>query len=65
VRSGSSYCSQSELPVTFGLAENQKVDAITVVWPSGAKTELKSVISAKAINIREGVGITDSRQLYR
>jgi hypothetical protein len=30
-----SYLSQVELPVTFGLGDVPKVDALTVVWPNG------------------------------
>ncbi len=40
VRSGSSYCSQSELPVTVGLGPATKTDAITIDWPSGVQTKL-------------------------
>ena len=32
-----SYLSQSELPVTIGLGDNDKVDGVEILWPSGAK----------------------------
>jgi hypothetical protein len=32
-----SYLSQAELPVTFGLGPNDKVDSVTVHWPRGGK----------------------------
>ncbi|HVH69543.1 MAG TPA: CRTAC1 family protein, partial [Candidatus Dormibacteraeota bacterium] len=35
VRGGSSYLSQSELPVTFGLARRDKIDRVVINWPSG------------------------------
>jgi len=35
-----SYLSQSELPVTFGLGEDARVEAIEVVWPDGTRQEV-------------------------
>lgn len=35
VHSGSSYCSQSDLAVTFGLGQDSKVTQMEVRWPSG------------------------------
>ncbi len=35
VHSGSSYCSQSELPVTFGLG-GARIEHVEVAWPGGA-----------------------------
>lgn len=32
-----SYCSQSELPVTFGLGQATRVDELQVTWPNGTK----------------------------
>src|ERR1700676_671701 len=37
VRSGSSYASQSDLALIFGLGQDPVVNAIEVTWPSGAK----------------------------
>src|SRR5205823_2926082 len=37
VHSGSSYCSQSDLALTFGLGKDDIVKTITVQWPSGQK----------------------------
>lgn len=34
-KSGSSYCSQSELPVTFGLDDQKQIQSAEVLWPSG------------------------------
>src|SRR5262249_3430208 len=36
VRTGSSYLSESELPLTFGLGSAAKVTKIEVKWPDGA-----------------------------
>ncbi len=35
-----SYLSQTELPVTFGLGDADRVDAVTVTWPDGSKQEI-------------------------
>src|SRR5262249_8194321 len=37
VRSGSSYASQSDLAITFGLAKDTTVTSLDVEWPSGVK----------------------------
>jgi len=39
VKTGSSYLSQSELAVTFGLARRDKADRVVVEWPSGLVQE--------------------------
>lgn len=54
VRSGSSYCSQSDLALTFGLAQDAKVTAIEVQWPSGARDRLTNVAANQLLTIREG-----------
>ena len=38
VRSGISYCSQSQLPLLFGLGKTAKVDKVEVAWPDRAGT---------------------------
>ncbi len=35
IRTGSSYLSQSEMPVTFGLQSGERIDRLEVAWPSG------------------------------
>ncbi len=43
VKTGSSYLSQSELAVTFGLGKRDKADRIVIEWPSGRTEEHKNV----------------------
>lgn len=43
VRSGSSYCSQSDLALTFGLGRDRTITAIEVDWPGGGKSRLTNV----------------------
>jgi hypothetical protein len=53
VKTGSSYLSQSELPLTFGLGRRDRVDRIVIDWPSGRNEEFKGV-SAGAYGCVEG-----------
>ena len=57
VRSGSSYCSQSDLALTFGLGKDPMVTTIDVEWPSGAKDHLANVPIKQIVTIEEGKGI--------
>src|SRR5262249_434112 len=62
VRGGSSYLSQSELPLTFGLRGEQKIDRVTIDWPSGITEEHKNLAAGSGYQIIENKGI---EQLYR
>src|ERR1017187_2684674 len=57
VRSGSSYCSQSDLAVTFGLGKDTAA-TVEVDWPSGAKQELGKVGGDQRVSVDEARGIT-------
>ncbi len=57
VKGGSSYLSQSELPVTFGLGKRDKVDRLVIDWPSGRTEEYKDLAAGKAYECIEGKGI--------
>ncbi len=57
VRSGSSYCSQSDLALTFGLGKDPGATAIEIDWPSGAKQKLGAVPANQILVIQEGKGI--------
>jgi hypothetical protein len=57
VRGGSSYLSQSELPVTFGVGNRDKIDRAVIVWPSGRTEEFKDLRAGRAYKCMEGKGI--------
>lgn len=60
VRSGSSYISQNDLRVHFGLGASSKPDAVTVRWPSGL-TERFDNFTVDAIHtVKEGTGVAIS-----
>jgi enediyne biosynthesis protein E4 len=58
VKGGSSYLSQSELPVTFGLGKRDKIDRLVIQWPSGRAEEYKSLAAGRAYECVEAKGIT-------
>jgi enediyne biosynthesis protein E4 len=57
VRSGSSYASQSDLALTFGLGGDTSVKTIQVEWPSGTKQNFTGVPANQFITIDESKGI--------
>ena len=61
VKSGSSYLSQSELPVTFGVGKHDEVERVTIEWPSGRNEEFKKLTAGKQYLCTEGKGITVDR----
>jgi enediyne biosynthesis protein E4 len=63
VKTGSSYLSQSELPLSFGLGPQTSVDRVEIEWPSGAKTTLPRLAAGRAYDIVEGRGITGQHPL--
>jgi hypothetical protein len=65
VKSGSSYLSQSELPLTFGLGKPAPGNAVSlgIVWPGRRKENIAGVAANQIITIEEGKGIVASRPL--
>jgi hypothetical protein len=61
LRSGSSYLSQSELVLTFGLGTGTKADAIEIRWPSGQVDKLTGVTADQTLTVQEGKGVVGSR----
>ncbi len=61
VRSGSSYASQSDLALTFGLGKDTAVTSISVEWPSGTKQSFKNIPANKLVTIDEAKGIVSQQ----
>ena len=57
VKGGSSYLSQSELPVTFGLEKRDRIDRVVIEWPSGRTEEYKNLAAGRCYECEEGKGI--------
>ncbi len=57
VKSGSSYLSQSELPITFGLEKHDRVERVVVSWPSGRTEDFTNLAAGRCYECTEGKGI--------
>jgi enediyne biosynthesis protein E4 len=58
IKGGSSYLSQSELPVTFGLGKRDRMDRLVIEWPSGRTEEYRNLAAGHAYECVEAKGIT-------
>ncbi len=57
VHSGSSYCSQSDLALTFGLGHDTVVQTLDIEWPSGLKQRFNNLQPNQHITVEEGRGM--------
>jgi enediyne biosynthesis protein E4 len=57
VKTGSSYASQSELALTFGLGAASSADAVRVTWPSGRVDTVPGQRANQVLTIEEGKGV--------
>ncbi|HZD48714.1 MAG TPA: ASPIC/UnbV domain-containing protein, partial [Silvibacterium sp.] len=65
VQSGSSYLSQSEFPVTFGLGkpEEGKTVSLEIVWPSGKKDSIPDLKPNQFVTVEEGKGVISAQPI--
>lgn len=61
VRSGSSYASQSELTLTFGLGRDTTVSAVVVQWPSGKVQTLTALAANQVAVVDEERGLVNAK----
>jgi hypothetical protein len=57
VGSGGSYLSQNDLRIHFGLGEAEKVDRVSIRWPSGRDETLQGLAADRFYVVKEGQGI--------
>lgn len=57
VRSGSSYCSQSQMAPTFGLGADKLVQTLEIEWPSGVKQRFTNLPVDQVVTVDESRGI--------
>ena len=60
VMSGSSYYSQNDLRLHFGLGSANKADRVEVSWPSGLKESFDNIAANQIVRIQEGLGLVKS-----
>ena len=65
VKTGSSYASQSEVPLTFGLGDQMSVELMRVVWPSGQVDEVTGIAANEFLVVEEGRGTVSSTAIIR
>jgi enediyne biosynthesis protein E4 len=58
VKGGSSYLSQSELPVTFGVDKRDRIDRVVIQWPGGRTEDYKNLAAGRSYICIEGKGIS-------
>jgi enediyne biosynthesis protein E4 len=65
VKSGSSYLSQSEFPLTFGLGKPGSIKDVNIeiAWPSGRKESLPHVAVDQSLSIEEGKGVVSAKPI--
>jgi len=65
VRAGSSYLSQSDLRVHFGMGKAPRAERLEIRWPSGAVEMLKDVEANQILTVTEGRGVTNRTPMRR
>ena len=65
VRSGSSYASQSELTLTFGLGRDARASTVVVQWPSGKTQTFTAVAANQDVTVDEERGLRVTHQAPR
>ncbi|MBV9074978.1 MAG: CRTAC1 family protein [Acidobacteria bacterium] len=63
IHSGSSYLSQNDLRVHFGIGVATSVDAVEIRWPSGTIDNLEKLPADKFYSVLEGKGIVPAGQI--
>ena len=65
VRTGSSYCSQSELPLVFGLGKPEEGTTLTIeiTWPGTQKDRIADVKPNQIVTVQEGKGLVSSEPI--
>jgi hypothetical protein len=59
IRSGSSYLSQNDLRLHFGLLDATSISSAKVAWPAGKEETYKDLPADFIYTIVEGTGITE------
>jgi hypothetical protein len=57
VRSGTTYISQNDIRLHFGLGKKDRVDSIEIRWPAGKVEVIRDVPVNQSLVIEEGKGV--------
>jgi len=60
-KGGMSYQSAQDPRLHFGLGAHGTVDALEIIWPSGAVTKLAGIKSDQIISVKEGEGLVERK----
>ena len=65
VKSGSSYLSQSEMILTFGLGKSAegRVVSVEIAWPGGKTENLTGIKANQIITVQEGKGVISAQAI--
>jgi len=63
IHSGGSYLSQNDLRIHFGLGASEKIQSVTIHWPSGRVETLNNLAVDKYYSVLEGQGIVPSEKI--
>jgi enediyne biosynthesis protein E4 len=62
VMSGSSYYSQNDFRLHFGLGRATRADSVELTWPSGLKESFQNLPANRLFVLQETKGIIDTRK---
>ena len=65
VKTGSSYASQSELALTFGLGAQTSVNSVRVTWPNGKSETTGPIKADQTVTLKEGAGVLNTTPIRR
>jgi hypothetical protein len=65
VKAGSSYLSQNDMRVHFGMGNAARADRLEIRWPSGAVDSLQGIEANQILTITEGQGVTSHTPMRR
>jgi hypothetical protein len=65
VKAGSSYLSQSDMRVHFGMGQAARADRLEIRWPSSAVEMLENLDANQIVTVTEGRGVTNRTPFRR
>jgi hypothetical protein len=65
VKAGSSYLSQNDMRIHFGMGNAARAEKLEIRWPSGALDVMQDIEANQILTITEGRGVTNRTPLRR